>query len=477
MSDRVLATPPTDPVQATADSQRRLARGATALSLSTVVVSGANYAFALLMARLLGAGDYVAYASVQSVLLILGAGGMAAVPWAVAHHLATGDSPERGREALRFGLIASGLQGAVFAVAAALFAARVGDWTLATATAVAALSLSLIAAPMGVLQGRGRLPAMAVLRVVETVVRIASSLVLVLAVTAAPASPVAGFTLGGLTLLGLSLWLCRDLFPLRGAGWADTRSLASRSAMLGAAQLTLVAMGVVDTVVIGLTTLADGPASAYQVAALLGRVPLFLSAAVALSFYPAMASAGLGPDSRRLTRQAACLFLLLGVPTALLVATVPEWVMTILLPVQGPLLRPLLPATALLGLSVGLLTVLATSHQAQGRFRRLMLVLVPSLLTQAVVLRLVGEQGSVEAYAWSGAVIAVLALVAVGVDLGVHRGAARPSWSTLLTGAALLGLAAVAYLYPPVWLLDVVLTAVLLLFLVRRSAATKAPAG
>lgn len=163
---------------------------------------------------------------------------------------------------------------------------------------------------------------MAVLRLMETVVRITSSLVLVLVVTAAPASPVVGFTLGGLTLLGLSLWLYRDLFPLRGAGWADTRSLAARSAMLGAAQLTLVAMGVIDTVVIGLTAMADGPASAYQVAALLGRVPLFRSAAVALRFYPAMASVDPGPAPRRPAR----LFLLLGVPTALLVAAVPEWV-------------------------------------------------------------------------------------------------------------------------------------------------------
>lgn len=474
MSDQVLSTSSADPAREVADAQRRLSRGATALSLSTVAVSGANYAFALLMARLLGPGDYVAYASVQSVLLVLGAGGMAAVPWAVAHHLATGDSPGRGREAMRFGLIASLLQGAVFAVVAALFAARVGDWTLVAATAAAALSLSLIAAPMGVLQGRGRLPAMAVLRLVEAVVRIGSSLVLVLAVTASPASPVLGFTLGGLALLGLSLWLCRDLFPLRGAGWADTRSLASRSAMLGAAQLTLVAMGVVDTVVIGLTTLADGPASAYQVAALLGRVPLFLSAAVALSFYPAMASAAPGPAARGLARQAARLFLLLGLPTALLVATVPEWVMTLLLPVQGPLLRPLLPAAALLGLSVGLLTVLATSHQAQGRFRRLMLVLVPSLLAQAVVLRLVGDAGSVQAYAWSGAGVAVLALLAVGLDLGVHRGAAAPSGSTLLGGAALVGLAVAAYLYPPLWFVDVVATGVVLLLLVRRPAPTPA---
>lgn len=126
---------------------------------------------------------------------------------------------------------------------------------------------------------------------------------------------------------------------------------------------------------------------------------------------------------------------------------------------------------------MGLLTVLATSHQAQGRFRRLMLVLVPSLLAQAVVLRLVGDQGSVQAYAWSGAAVAVLALVAVGLDLGVHRGAVRPSPSTLLTAVALVGLAVAAFLYPPLWFVDVVLTAVLLLLLVRRGVAPQAAPG
>ena len=88
----------------------RVQRHAAVVSVTTLVVSIANYAFSLVLIRLLAAPDYVAYASVQSLLLVLGSGGMAAIPWAVARHVALTRTTRAAGEALGFGLVASVVQ-------------------------------------------------------------------------------------------------------------------------------------------------------------------------------------------------------------------------------------------------------------------------------------------------------------------------------------------------------------------------------
>lgn len=425
-------TAPTAATAPTAPTIEGLEAKTSILTLSTVVVSGANYLFALVMIRLLSAADYVAYVSVQGVLLVLGTGCMAAVPWAVAHHVAVDRSRRAAGEALRFGLVASVVQGALFAVVAAGVVVPVSGWGLGLVTAAAAFALSVIAAPVGLLQGRGHLAGIAWLRLVEMAVRLGSSLVLVWWVASSPLSPVAGFALGSLVLFGLSTWMCRDAFPLVRASAADLRRLLRRSVTLGGAQAALACIGVVDTVVIGLAHLGDGAASSYQVAALLGRVPLFLSTAVALGFYPRMVAAGSDDEARGDTVSALRLFARLGLPAALIVATLPPPLLAIVAPDASPHLSAVLPATALIGLLIGTLTVLTTWQQARERFGRLFRVLAPIALAQPFLLVAVGRQWSVAGYAWCGVALAAAAALAIVRDVGVR------GWGRLLSRGGLL---------------------------------------
>ncbi|NAZ76678.1 hypothetical protein GTQ99_14800 [Kineococcus sp. T13] len=424
-------------------------RQAALVSLVTVVISAANYGFSLLVVRMLDAAGYVDYASVQSLLLVLGTGCMAAVPWALARHVALHRHEGAGGEALGFGLTAAAVQGALFAVLSLVVVVPASGWGLGGSTALAAFALSLVAAPLGYLQGRQRIGTIAALRLLETVVRLTASVVLLLGVAASPVSPVVGFTAGSTVLVVVGLALCRRAWPLRRAPGATLRALLRQSLLLAVVQIALASVGVVDTVVITRAALGDAGASAYQIAALLGRVPVFLSSAVALAYYQRIAGA---PDEASAQAQASSALrqlLLLGLPAAIGVATTPHAVLDLVAPGRGAEVSVLLRVTAVTGLAVGLLTILATVEQARERFRRAARVLVPVAAVQPLLLVVAGRAGGVGAYALTGCALVLVALVLAAVPL---RGrwmlaSSRGEAALVLVGAAL----AVASTWQP-WL-------------------------
>jgi O-antigen/teichoic acid export membrane protein len=404
----------------------RVQRHAAVVSATTLVVSIANYALSVLLIRLLAAPDYVAYASIQSLLLVLGSGGMAAIPWAVARHVALTRTARAAGEALGFGLVASCLQGLVFAGLSFALVAPSSGARLGFAAGAAAFALSVIAAPLGLLQGQGRLVAISVLRLIETVVRIGVSLVLVIAVAADPLSPITGFIVGSAILTVAALIVCRAAFPLRRAARATYLGLLRHSALLGVAQLALAALGTMDTVVIALTTMGPVDARDYQVAALLGRVPLFLGAAVALTYYPQIASAASVVVARLQLARAARLIVVIGVPVAVLLATCPVWALEIIAPGRADQVAHLLPFTAITGITVATATVLACARQAREGYRRLFVLLLPIVAVQPFLLVLAGDLGTATTFAACAAALGVVVLAALSIDLRSWR-----PWSQL----------------------------------------------
>ncbi len=425
--------------------------GASLLTVSTVVVSAANYLFSLVLIRLLAPSDFVRYVSVQSVLLVLGTGCMAAVPWAVAHHIATRPGRYAAGEALGFGFVASIVQGLVFAVVAVAVVAPTSGWSLAAASAMAAFALSVITAPIGLLQGWERLAQIAVLRLVEASVRIGTALLLVVLVARSPVSPVMGFILGNVVLLAWATWMCRTAFPLRRTTSSVLRAMLRRSLTLGGAQTLLALIAVVDTVVIGLAALDVRAASGYQVAALLGRVPLFLSAALAMGYYSGLAGAPSDELARGRMLVALRQFVRFAVPVAALLAGLPAWMARLLAPGAADPLTSVLPATATLGLTIGAVTVLTTWQQARGRFPTLFTVLLPIAAVQPVALIVAGRTWSLSGYAWCGVAIAVLTAIGVGRDVGA-RGLASlvPPTDLGLMALGCLGVAA-SHVSPGLW--------------------------
>lgn len=446
----------------------RAGRGAALLSATNLVVAGANYAFSLLLVRVLAAQDYVAYASVQSLLLVLGSGAMAAVPWAVARHVAAGHDGDRhdgnrhdgtGRDAagpgggaaagraLGFGLTAATVQGVVFALVTWAVVLATSGPRLALPAAAAAFALSVVVAPLGVLQGQGRITEISVLRLGETVVRIGLSIGLLVAFGADPASPVTGFAVASALLFVAAVALVRGAFPLRVSGFGP---MASRALRLGGVQLCLASLGAADTVVAAAIGAAAGDAAAYQVAALLGRVPLFVASAVALSYYTDIAASDVR-DVGAHVRRAVRLLLVLTLPVAVLVASTPAALVALVADRAADAVRPLLAPTAVAGLGVAVVTVLVTALQARDEHRDALRVVLPAALAQPVVLLVVGRTLPVGWYAAANAL-----LVAVTVAVLVHRTRAWRPWRAVprqdarrLVALAVCGAVAVAW--SPAW--------------------------
>jgi O-antigen/teichoic acid export membrane protein len=415
-------------------------RHAAVVSATTLVVSVANYVFSLVLIRLLTAPDYVAYASIQSLLLVLGSGGMAAIPWAVARHVAVARTTRAAGEALGFGLVVSVVQGLVFAGLSFALVAPASGLRLGVATGVAAFALSVIVAPLGLLQGQGRLVAVSALRLLETVVRIGLSLILIVAMAADPLSPIVGFVSGSATLMVAALLVCRGAFPLRRAARETYAGLLRHSAMLGVAQLALAAFGTIDTVVIAMTQMPVIDARDYQVAALLGRVPLFVGTAVAMTYYPQIASAPSAGAARLQQARATRLIVTLCVPVAVMLATSPAWALDLIAPGRADQVAQLLPFTAITGVVVATATVLACAHQGSERYGRLFALLLPVVVAQPFLLFAAGQLSTVITFALSTAAVGVLVLGVLVFDLLSWR-----PWS-LVRAADVAGIASVVVL-------------------------------
>ncbi|NRG42355.1 hypothetical protein HRK28_15685 [Rathayibacter sp. VKM Ac-2835] len=412
--DRELRADEPTTVDADAD---RVRRQSAVVSATTLVVSIANYAFSLVLIHLLTAPDYVAYASAQSLLLVLGSGGMAAIPWAVARHVAVARTTRAVSEALGFGLVASVLQGVVFAGLAFALVTPTSGVELGAATAAAAFALSVIAAPLGLLQGQSRFLSISALRLVEMVVRIGLSLLLLLLVAADPLSPVVGFIAGNAVLFVAALIACRVAFPLRRAALTTYSGLLRHSVLLGVAQLALAALGTADTVVIAMTGMSAIDARDYQVAALLGRVPLYLGTALAMTYFPIIAGAVSAEEARSHLRRVVRLIVVVAAPVSILIATTPAWALEIISPERSVEVGRLLPLTAITGFSVAVATVLACARQARRRYGRLFALLVPLVAVQPFALFAVGDGAGAVGFAATAAVFGVLAVAVLAVDL------------------------------------------------------------
>lgn len=366
-------------------------RGAGWLSLATVAVSAANYGFSLVMARVLEPGSFVSFVAVQSLLLVVGTGVMAAVPWVVARHVALAsrggeDGPRKLGEYLSFGLSASVAQGVLVATLTAVVGWFIGGTALAVVSGVAGFALSMVAAPVGFLQGQGRFGAIAILRLGEAALRIAVGLALGILMSGTASGAVAGFPVGSLALVAVGLLLCRAGFPLRRPERGALLALLRQSASLGVVQILLAALGAVDTVVAATAGLSPSEAYTYQIAALLGRVPMFLSIAIAQALYPSLAATDDDRTRRHDLTKAISVYLRAAWVVVLGAWTVPASLLTIAAGRDAAGVAETLRVTSLTGLVVGLLTIVVAAYQARMRSTTALRLLVPFALAQPVVL-------------------------------------------------------------------------------------------
>ena len=432
-------TLPASSASSAADPAPGWRRSVGLLAVATVGIGVANYLVAIVGVHLLPAAQFSDFAAGQGLLLVLGTGSFAALPWAVARYLARSDDPQAVQKAMHFGLTGSAVQAVALAPVAVVVCWSLGGAAFGLVGGLATVLISLLAGPVGFLQGRHLLPTIAAVRTIETAGRIAATVLLVLFVSRTATWALVGFPVGSLLALIYALRKGRAGFPMRALSRVTALRLTRDAALLGGIQVLLAMLGALDTVYADSASFTPEQAASYQSAALLARVPLFFSAAVATAAYTQLAGARDEADAGRQLRAALRTYLWLAAPFLVAYLTVPRSLLDVLIPARYADTQDTLRALCFAGVLIGVLNVVTTGHQARGRFRTCLVVLVLGVVAQGVTLTAAGRTGQVETFAIAASAVCALTLAGVLLDarIWLQRPClnVRPVHVVLATGA------------------------------------------
>jgi glycosyltransferase involved in cell wall biosynthesis/O-antigen/teichoic acid export membrane protein len=372
------------------------------------VVSLLNYAYTLVLLWLLPAREFAEVGSISALLLICGTIAGAALPWVLAQEvLRSGRDRQRRRYAVSFCLFATVLQGVAAGLASCLIIIRYTGSNAVLAAAFSSVFLIFMAATAtGYFQGKQAFRLIVLLRVAEVVVKIGAGIGLI-ALGAGASGAVAGFALGAGVVAGAGLaYMVSDISwswsALAGRHlWGSTRGLM-------AIQAGVAVLASMD-VVIGSLILGAQPALAtYLAANVLGRVPVFIGAALSIVIFPRMIAGGDHPSV--VIRKSVALYVKVCVPITLITATLPQSVMSTVFPTRYGDVGAILPWSALAGLGMGVVNLTTTYFQAVGLFRRTTVLLALGVAFCAALdvtgLQGFGIMGLAVSVAIGGAVVA-----------------------------------------------------------------------
>jgi glycosyltransferase involved in cell wall biosynthesis/O-antigen/teichoic acid export membrane protein len=368
--------------------------GEAAVMASTAAVSGLNYLYTVIMIWLLPPGQYVVVGSISALLLIFGTVAGASVPWVLAREIATSARETEARHrAVCFAVGAALVQGLGAALATCLVAARYAAPPTLVIAFVTVILIFAASTAAGYLQGRLRFTLLAGLRVTEVLVKIATATVLVLTRNGAGGA-IAGFAFGAAAVAAVGgLYMTSDLRWVRGALF--DRKLWRATAGLLSIQGGVAVMASLDVVVASLAIGTSARLATYQAANILGRVPLFIGAALSLVVFPRLAvfvreRAGDIRDSLRLYTRVC-------IPATVVMMTAPPGLIAHLFPRSYGHVASVLPWAAVAGFGIGLVNLSTTYFQAAGIIRRPTLTLGAGIVAGVgldyVGLRLAGPRG------------------------------------------------------------------------------------
>ncbi len=424
---------------------------AALLTLATVGVSLGNYVYSFLVVHLMSARDFSRFSGAQGLMLVLGSGCMAAIPWAMARYIAERKDRRARQEAIHFGLIASALQGLAFAAVAGVILWREAGPAVGAMVAISAFVGSLIAVPVGFLQGLDRMRAITAIRILEFVVRFVSGILILLLVSRSAAAALIGYPIGAAVLIAAGLRLCRSGLPPRGGEGDTIRALVRQSGNLGAIQVFLSMLGALDTVAVLAAHLGTDSTASYQSAALLGRIPLFLSASIGLAAYVRVVKAKTDGEVRERMGEAARLYSIVVIPFAIVCLTVPDSLMHLLIPARYSDATALLRFTVVSGAAVGWIDIVSTAHQARARFRPALWILGVAAVAQPIVLIVAGRTAGIWVFAAALVAVSLTGAVLLSADARAWL-PARPSMRALGLMAATIAAGFLLRGFAPAWI-------------------------
>jgi O-antigen/teichoic acid export membrane protein len=279
------------------EEMRGLHAGAIVLA-GVIAVNVGNYLFHLLSARELGPASYSDVVSLLALAGLIGlplGGVQVVVARTVARLAAAGDEPGL-RAFFRLGLVATGVVSVAVALAVAILAPVIQEWlgigSLAAIVVTGALTIPALLTPiaLGVAQGLQRFTLLSISLAASTTVRLAT-LVFVLALGFGVTAVLAASLVGSLVALAVPLARLDD--RLRGP--RSIRPKLSRQALstsLLPVVIGLLAITALTTadVIVAKAVFDDHEAGIYGSASLVGRVILYLPAAIVTVLLPKVAA-------------------------------------------------------------------------------------------------------------------------------------------------------------------------------------------
>lgn len=335
-------------------------RGARWVTVAFLVVGILNYLYALVLTRLLNVTEYATFAAGQGLLLWATTVATVSVPWVLAQALARAESDAERFAATRFTMLASAGSGLLAGGVVWVIAVQFAGTPAALALAVSAFIIFLGTTTTGWYQGHERMRALSALYVGENVLKNVSGLLLVTVAGMGDTGALAGFGIGGLLLL---VWWPR--VP-RGSTRPWLAALASRDLWhralgIAAVQGLVSLFAAIDVIFVAALPESRALAASYQVSAALSRAPLFVAGAVSTAFFPVLARSANGGT---LPARAVRMYAAVALPLATILATTPAPVLAAVFPSQYSAMATLLKFTAVAGLAVGGINMLATFFQA-----------------------------------------------------------------------------------------------------------------
>jgi O-antigen/teichoic acid export membrane protein len=414
---------------ATSQPAQRVSLPRAGLLLGAAMGAGnaLNYAYNLAMVRPLGPAGYGALAALLA-LVLLGAFPGLALQVVVARHTALRAGDQRALAELwsrtltvtLAGGVGLGLLGVLAAPAVAAFL-HLGSLAPALWLAAALAPLPAIAALQGMLQGRERFGALAVVLLAAAAGKLAAGTALV-ALGGGVAGAVAGAAAGGALALGIGLALVRRQLGAGPRGVRRSRTAVALGEVLGvaAATLGLLLLTSVD-VLLARHHLSSRAAGLYAAGAVIAKIAFWAPQFVITVVFPRLVA----PEGRaRLLGRAAAVVAGGGALLVAGAAVAPR--VAVLLPFGPEYLEvgPLLPAFAALGAVLALAELVLFSGIAAGDGRYSRLLLAAALIEAAVIhFALHGSVGQIVGVALGTAT----ALLLTGLLLERRRARAVPA--------------------------------------------------
>lgn len=359
----------------------RLDRASELVTVSAMgVTSVLNYAYTLTLIWLLPARGYAVFGSASALLLVCGTISAASVPWVLAAEVVNGRyDAGRRRAAVSFCLLATLAESVLAGGIVAAIASAYGGGGVVAAVVGSVAAIFSAASVVGYLQGDERFAAIAVLRVAEVVVKIALGTALVLS-GAGAAGALAGYAAGaGVVILFGGRYVLPDLRVLR-ASLGDARLWRAAGGLVSV-QGGVAVVASADIVVGSLMIGDRARLATYLVAQVFARIPVYVATGLSMVAFARLA--GLRHITGRAVAEVLRLQLVVSVPIAVAVATVPRALIGVVFPAGYGQVTSILAATAAGGAMMGVINLVTTFFQAAGMYRRPATLLGVGLVVQA----------------------------------------------------------------------------------------------